>query len=163
MTEVFFISLCQIICKPGSVEIDHLSRPIVANRLKRIIFGLAGTNGLLQQGPFLAADRVYLWCTSPSTTVGSYPTRFIVTPYGVVSFLWHFPWGRPRSPLATVTPYAARTFLAFDYVIRTSTNWESKPRSTNNLATTVYHLLRLGVRFVPFQGFVHGLVDLFIG
>ena len=28
-----------------------------------------------------------------------------------VCFLWHFPWGRPRSPLATILPYGARTFL----------------------------------------------------
>ena len=67
----------QIVCKPGSVEIGHLSRPAVASRLKRVHIGLAGTNGLLQQGPFLAADRVYLCCTSPCTTVGFYPTRFI--------------------------------------------------------------------------------------
>jgi len=34
--------------------------------------------GAFQLGPFLAADRVYLWCTSPYAIVGSYPTRFIL-------------------------------------------------------------------------------------
>ena len=28
-----------------------------------------------------------------------------------VYFLWPFPWGRPRSPLATSLPYGVRTFL----------------------------------------------------
>ena len=28
-----------------------------------------------------------------------------------VSFLWPYPWGRPRSPLATSLPYGVRTFL----------------------------------------------------
>jgi hypothetical protein len=30
---------------------------------------------------------------------------------GAVCFLWHFPWGHPRSPLATTLPCGARTFL----------------------------------------------------
>ena len=30
---------------------------------------------------------------------------------GAVSFLWHFPYGYPRLPLATVLLYAVRTFL----------------------------------------------------
>jgi hypothetical protein len=29
-----------------------------------------------------------------------------------VSFLWHFPYGHPRLPLATVLLYAVRTFLS---------------------------------------------------
>ena len=67
-------------------------------------------------GPFfytdlLAADRVYLLCTSPHRAVSSYLTPFTLTSEEAVSFLWHFPWGSPRSPLATVASYAARTFL----------------------------------------------------
>ena len=30
-----------------------------------------------------------------------------------MSFLWHFPWGYPRLPLATALPFAARTFLPY--------------------------------------------------
>lgn len=61
----------------------------------------------------LAADGVYLSATSPWPTVSSYLTRFTFSlPEGkVVSFLWHFPYGFPRLPLATVLSYAARTFL----------------------------------------------------
>ncbi len=40
------------------------------------------------------------------------PRLFTLTPRGgAVCFLWHFPWGRPRSPLATTLPCGARTFL----------------------------------------------------
>ena len=42
----------------------------------------------------LAAGRVYLPRRSLAGTVGSYPTRFTITPtvsVEVVSFLWHFP------------------------------------------------------------------------
>ena len=46
----------------------------------------------------LAAGRVYLPRRSLAGTVGSYPTRFTITPtvsVEVVSFLWHFPWDYP--------------------------------------------------------------------
>ena len=40
------------------------------------------------------------------------PRHFTLTPLsGAVYFLLHFPWGRPRSPLATTLPCGARTFL----------------------------------------------------
>ncbi len=39
------------------------------------------------------------------------PRLFTLTPRGAVCFLWHFPWGCPRSPLATTLPCGARTFL----------------------------------------------------
>ena len=41
------------------------------------------------------------------------PRHFTLTPRerGAVYFLLHFPWGRPRSPLATTLPCGARTFL----------------------------------------------------
>jgi len=38
------VFISQKACKPGSVEIDHLSRPAVASRLERVQIGLAGTN-----------------------------------------------------------------------------------------------------------------------
>ena len=40
------------------------------------------------------------------------PRHFTLTPRsGAVYFLLHFPWGRPRSSLATTLPCGARTFL----------------------------------------------------
>jgi len=40
------------------------------------------------------------------------PRHFTLTPRsGAVFFLLHFPWGRPRSSLATTLPFGARTFL----------------------------------------------------
>ena len=60
----------------------------------------------------LAAGGVYLLRMSPYVAVVSYTTRFTFSPKGVVSFLWHFPYGFPRLPLATALSYAARTFLS---------------------------------------------------
>jgi hypothetical protein len=48
------------------------------------------------------------------------PRLFTLTPrktHGAVCFLWHFPWGRPRSPLATTLPCGARTFLPLSRAI----------------------------------------------
>ena len=41
------------------------------------------------------------------------PFHLCLCPEGpsAVCFLWHFPWGRPRWPLATTVPCPARTFL----------------------------------------------------
>lgn len=67
-------------CKPGSVEIDHLSRLTVAGKLERVIFGLAGYQELSSsRDPFLAADRVYLFPASPLETTSFYLARFTVT------------------------------------------------------------------------------------
>gem|GEM_PF-4705307 len=61
----------------------------------------------------LAANGVYLPYRSPGSAERSYRSRFTLTgPHGpAVSFLWHFPYGHPRLPLATVLLYAVRTFL----------------------------------------------------
>jgi len=70
-------SYCQTVCKPGSVKIGHLSRPVVAERLERYIFGLAGTNEALiscpneahslQQTGFTSdvRHRTSLWAFTP--------------------------------------------------------------------------------------------------
>jgi len=49
---------------------------------------------------------------SPTGLVSSYLTLSpLPSSRKAVSFLWHFPWGRPRSVLRTTLPYGARTFL----------------------------------------------------
>ena len=50
---------------------------------------------------------------SPGILVSSYLTFSPLPPLFAVAvyFLWHFPWGRPQSPLATTLPCGARTFL----------------------------------------------------
>jgi len=50
--------------------------------------------------------------TSPPQLVSSYLTFSPLPGKGpAVYFLWHFPWGRPRSALRTTLPCGARTFL----------------------------------------------------
>jgi len=65
----------------------------------------------------LAPGGVYLAMSVTSHAVGSYPT---LSPFptaiarqmrGVVYFLWHFPWGRPRRTLSGTVAPGARTFL----------------------------------------------------
>jgi hypothetical protein len=101
--EVFFGS--QIIYKPGSVLFRalaiylDLTLPIDSSGFYDV-----AAAGCLNATYLLAAGRVYLSSASPQATVGSYPTRFILTDSfrePAVSFLWHFPWGHPRLPLAT--------------------------------------------------------------
>ena len=98
--------------KPGSVEDNHLSRPPIAGRFKRISIGASGSPIYTN---LLAADRVYLLHTSPCVAAVSYTTTRYATlrllpghsrrsersfhPYHqslqelemAVSFLWHFP------------------------------------------------------------------------
>ena len=90
--------LQQSIDKPGSVVDDHLSSSVIAQRIKRI----TASERTALYARSLAADRVYLLRMSPYVAVSSYLTRFTLTRKRAVSFLWHFPWGFPRSPLATV-------------------------------------------------------------
>ena len=61
----------------------------------------------------LAPDGVCHASPVTRTAVSSY-LAFSPLPLdklGAVCFLWHFPWGHPRSPLATTLPCGARTFL----------------------------------------------------
>jgi len=61
----------------------------------------------------LAPGGVYLATPVTRDTGELLPRLFTLTAGtpAAVSFLWHFPWGRPRSPLATTLPCGARTFL----------------------------------------------------
>ena len=60
----------------------------------------------------VAPDRVYRLSALPQKTVSSY-LAFPSLPQkcGGISLL-HFPWGRPRLPLAVILALGARTFLA---------------------------------------------------
>ena len=73
------------------------------------------SSGPLSNAPLfgLAPGGVYHASPVTRTAVSSY-LAFSPLPLdklGAVCFLWHFPWGHPRSPLATTLPCGARTFL----------------------------------------------------
>ncbi len=90
--------------QPGSLGRDHPTTP----RLP------AGTL------PYLALLRVGFALPIPSpgprcaltAPFHPYPATQPLRAAGeAVCFLWHFPWGRPRSALPTTLPCGARTFL----------------------------------------------------
>ncbi len=91
---------------------DHSSRAVVAGSLER-------PNPEASDGPSsnaslfgLAPDGVYQASDVATGTGELLPRHFTLTLHErAVSFLWHFPWGRPRSPLGTIPPCGARTFL----------------------------------------------------
>ncbi len=73
------------------------------------------SSGPLYNAPLfgLAPGGVYRASPVARAAVSSY-LAFSPLPLdvlGAVCFLWHFPWGHPRSPLATTLPCGARTFL----------------------------------------------------
>ena len=57
---------------------DHLSRRAIADAFKRVSIG----ERIALYANLLAADRVYILRMSPCAAVGSYPTRFTLTPKG---------------------------------------------------------------------------------
>ncbi len=63
----------------------------------------------------LATDGVYQACRVTTAAGGLLPRLFTLTrrlqSQQAVCFLWHFPWGHPRSALRTILPCVARTFL----------------------------------------------------
>lgn len=70
-----FNNFGQFVGKPGFVVDDHLSRPVITDKFKRV-----ATNGRITLDvDLLAADRVYLLHVSPRDAVGSYPTPFTLT------------------------------------------------------------------------------------
>ncbi len=80
------------------------------------IFGPVFYTGSASQLLGLAGGGVYPAGDVTAAAVRSYRT---ISPLPVpqklepsaVYFLWHFPWGRPRWPLAITVPFPARTFL----------------------------------------------------
>ncbi len=109
--------------KPGSVPckcravIIHLWMPVARHLLQPT---RKPRTGRPQTLPYLVLPRMgFTWpAVSPRQPVGSYPT-FSPLPARRISisqavcFLWHFPWGHPRSALRTILPCVARTFLCW--------------------------------------------------
>ena len=109
-------SLWKQVHKPGFVEGDHLSSVRVASDLMRplpeesagsfslFLFGLA-PDGVCQAS---ASLRSWWSFTSPFQLC----VRLCLSRRGFAfSFLWHFPWDLSPSPLASILPCGARTFL----------------------------------------------------
>jgi hypothetical protein len=100
--------------QPGSLGRDHPTTPSLPMEmlpylaLLRVGFALPA----LSPGPRCALTAPFH--PYPSTR----PLRALL---GAVCFLWHFPWGRPRSALPTTLPCGARTFLSSCLTTRTAT------------------------------------------
>jgi hypothetical protein len=115
--------LCLTVHKGGKAAIIYLRR-----RLPGASSGLPGGlqtsrlrtarrawTPLLLSG--LAPDGVYRGQPVTRLPVSSYltisplPARGAFRPAAGGMFLWHFPWGRPHWPLASILLYGVRTFL----------------------------------------------------
>jgi len=107
---------------------NHLSRTPVTRRLKQPTRGLQASNLLVccQAAYYSPARSCSRWglLGQPVTRlpVGSYLTisplpgsrLLVVPPYMKLPggmFLWHFPWGHPHWPLASILLCGVRTFL----------------------------------------------------
>ena len=122
--------------KPNSVWGVHSSRPAIAGRLMRPTRNSKETGRL----PFAGANSLLIWacwrwglpCDDCHQSPGALlPHHFTLTcePFHVrtapsaVSFLWHYPSGRPGSPLATTVPCPVRTFLTQCQRTRRANAW----------------------------------------
>ncbi len=122
--------------KPNSVWGVHSSRPAIAGRLMRPTRNSKETGRL----PFAEANSLPIWacwrwglpCDDCHQSPGALlPHHFTLTcePFHVrtapsaVSFLWHYPSGRPGSPLATTVPCPVRTFLTQCQRTRRANAW----------------------------------------
>ena len=97
------------------VVIIHLRMPVARHLLQPT---RKLRTGRPQTLPYLVLPRMGFTrpAMSPWQPVGSYPTFSPLPGRGrnlmqAVYFLWHFPWGHPRSALRTILPCVARTFL----------------------------------------------------
>jgi len=113
-------------CKRDSVEDDHLSGTRIAARLERTTRDCAKRRArrpsseppprpAASQPLFvLAPGRVCQAAVSPrrrcALTAPFHPCLCPIGP-SAVSFLLHFPWGRPPWPLASTLPCGVPTFL----------------------------------------------------
>jgi len=100
----------QLTCKPGSV--GPRCRDVVTIHLRRLLPdascnqpGWSGLKTGWDRSPAsslfgLAPGGVYRAVSIAGHPVRSYRTLSPLPRHaGAVSFLWHFPWGRPRRPL----------------------------------------------------------------
>jgi len=112
------------VCKPSSVSPEDPERVIIplAPTLLPESSDLPGSieRATLKRSSIRSCSGWGLPCQPCRQGCGELlPRLFTLTPVrsasrtslGAVFFLWHFPWGHPRSPLATTLPYGARTFL----------------------------------------------------
>jgi len=106
--------------KPGSVPLyyqggDHSSGMSIARHLTQPTRELRAGHSLALLYLVLLRVGFTKHATSPLHLVSSYLT---ISPLPAkelaVYFLWHFPWGRPRSALRTTLPCGARTFLQIE-------------------------------------------------
>ena len=121
--------------KPGSVLGDHLSRPVVTDRLEqptrkhdgppyRFLLGLA-TDGVYicpwryRQGGELLPRHFTLTGSSIYTCsyTGIYPLDHEQIEKPAVSFLLHFPRSHLHRTLSGILPCVARTFLVVNHAI----------------------------------------------
>lgn len=113
---------CQLACKPGSVWLPrlaarerggHSSWARVATRLTqptRAVGRKQPSKVSLRTAPIRSCSRWGLPCRSCCQSRGGlllHPFTLAAAFAAAVCFLWHFPWGRPRRPLAgTVSPWS---------------------------------------------------------
>ena len=99
--------------KPGSVADGHLSWTRVASHLfaafTRRVSGQPRTLPIQPCSRWgLPSSRISAGLVVSYTTVSA-----LLRLRGAFSFLWHFPWDRSPSPLASIVPSGARTFLPY--------------------------------------------------
>ena len=96
--------------KPSSVIGGHLSRPIVTDGFKRNPESIDGPS----QSLFRFLLRAGFTSRTSRQAAGELlPHLSTLTRQACGISLLHFPWGRPRRPLAVILPCGARTFLRY--------------------------------------------------
>ena len=120
LTPLIFLFLRQQ-NKPDSVFDNHLSGTTVTRCLKRLTRKRKRTTSYLVFLFRLAPDGVYLADFLSKTTGGLLHRLFTLTCIKqAVCFLWHFPLGFPKQPLAAILSCGVRTFLALKFKVQLS-------------------------------------------
>lgn len=103
-------NVVSVACKPSSVIGGHLSRPIVTDGFKRNPESIDGPS----QSLFRFLLRAGFTSRTSRQAAGELlPHLSTLTRQACGISLLHFPWGRPRRPLAVILPCGARTFLRY--------------------------------------------------
>ena len=99
---------CDQTCKPSSVVNSHLSWPDVTIAARCHLLGTRRADASCSSAVLL---RIGFAEPRGLPRAGELlPRLSTLTVSGGISLL-HFPWGRPRRPLAVILPCGARTFL----------------------------------------------------
>ena len=104
----FLHNWCDQTCKPSSVVNSHLSWPDVAIPAQCHLLGTRRAGAVCSSAVLLR-----IGFAEPRSLLRAgelLPRLSTLTVSGGISLL-HFPWGRPRRPLAAILPFGARTFL----------------------------------------------------